>query len=227
MESEGKGEKRRANHAIRMFFSLLLLGSGGFALWVAQETNAMVRRFLSPAIESASALRGAEQGQSVVLEGRIVAEASDVNWGFAIFDREHLNPGPILWGRFGGRRGPSSWGPSGSHHPPFTLVTGKERVLVLNRHYTIEQPRSVRDFGQDRYVGFMPQDKVLVIGEFKKGGVVADRVFGGTPEEFRKTLSMNQRVLIPVERVLGCVLMSFGLLVLVAPCLRSRIKGRV
>jgi hypothetical protein len=194
-----------------MFFSLLLLGSGGLTLWVAQETDAMVRRFHSPAIQSASALRGAEQGQPVVLRGRIVAETSDLNWGFAIFDREHLNPGPVLWGRFGGRHGPSTWRPSGSHHPPFTLVTGEDRVPILNGHYAIEQPKSVRDFGQDRYVGFVPEDEVLVIGEFKKGGVVAHRVFGGTREEYRKTLLMNQRVLIPVERVLGCLLMGLSL----------------
>jgi hypothetical protein len=37
---------------------------------------------------------------------------------------------------------------------------------------------------------------------------------------------MKQRVLIPVERVLGCLLMGLSL-VLAAPWVRSRIRGRV
>jgi hypothetical protein len=228
VEREGKGEERRANHAIRMFFSLLLLGSGGLTLWVAQETDAMVRRFLNPAIESASALRGAEQGQSVILRGRIDPKTSDLHWGLAIFDHEHLDPPPLKPDRLGGRDGPgpSTWGRRGGHHPPFTLVTSGERVPIINGHYAIERPRSQRQTGQDRYVGFLPDDEVLVIGEIEKGGVHAHRVFGGTPEDLRETLLMNQRIVVPLERILGCLLMGLSL-VLVAPWVRSRIRGRV
>ena len=80
-------------------------------------------------------------------------------------------------------------------------MTSVDRVPIINGHYAIERPGSNRQLGPDRYVGFSPGDEVLVIGETKKGGVTAHKVFGGTPEEFRKTLLMDQRFLIPAERV--------------------------
>ena len=41
IEGKGEGKERRANHAILMFFSLVLLASGGLTLWIAHETDAV------------------------------------------------------------------------------------------------------------------------------------------------------------------------------------------
>jgi hypothetical protein len=148
-----------------MFFSLVLFASGGLSLWLAQESDAVVRRFLSPPIQSASALPRAEQGQAVLLLGRIEPQTSDLEWGFAIFDREHLSPGPVAWNRFGGRSYAQTWVPQGRHHPPFTLLTSEGRVPIVNGGYAIERPRSTQEIAPDRYAGFLPGDEVVVIGE--------------------------------------------------------------
>ena len=222
VEGKVKVKDRRLDPAIRMFFSLVLLASGALILGLAQESDAVVRRFLGPAIQSPSALPGAEQGQAVLLRGRIEPQTSDLEWGFAVFDREHLTPG-ILWNRYGARP-TSTWLRQRGHHPPFTLVTSEGRISIVNGGYAIERPRSRQQITPERYAGFKPEDEVLVAGAIDKGGVIADRVFGGTPDEFRKTLLMRQRVLIPAGRVLGCLLVVPGL-VLVAPWVRSRIRG--
>jgi hypothetical protein len=104
-------------------------------------------------------------------------------------------------------------------------VTTEGRVHIINGHYAIERPRS-RNLGDLQYAGFSPGDEVLVVGEIDRGGVTAHMVFGGTTEEFRKTLLRNQRVLIPAERALGCLLVALALVV-VAPWVRSRISGHV
>jgi hypothetical protein len=106
-------------------------------------------------------------------------------------------------------------------------VTSEGRVPIINGHYAIERPRSTTanpDVDREEYVGFSPGDEVLVVGEINRGGVTAHTVFGGTTEEFRKVLSLKQRVLIPAERVLGCLLIALAL-VLVAPWVGSRIRG--
>jgi hypothetical protein len=197
-----------------MFLSLLLLATGGLTLLVAKQTQTVVRRFSSPAIQSASALQGAAHGQAVILRGRIDPQTSVSDWGLAIYDREHRDAPPPLWGRFGGHQSPArTWGRRGGFHPPFTLVTDGGRVPIINGHYVIEHPTSERVLGQDRHVGFRPEDEVLVIGESKEGGVAAGKVFGGTRGEFRKTLE-EQQALIPAERVLGCLLMGLGAVLL-------------
>jgi hypothetical protein len=56
-------------------------------------------------------------------------------------------------------------------------------------------------------------DEVLVIGTAAKGGVSAGQVFGGTREEFSKSLD-DPRVLIPAEHLLGGLLMGVGLMML-------------
>ena len=48
------------------------------------------------------------------------------------------------------------------------------------------------DRGRNSHLTAMPasaREEVLVVGAIDKGGVTADRVFGGTPDEFRKTLT--------------------------------------
>lgn len=225
-ETKENGKERNSNQAILMFLSLLLLGTGGLALLVAKHTSLIVRRFSSPVIRSATALQGAEHGQAVILRGRIDPQASVSGWGLTIYDREHLDAPPPIWGRFGGRQSPArTWGRRGGSHPPFTLVTDGGRVPIINGHYVIEHPTSERVWGQDRHVGFLPEDEVLVIGESKEGGVAAGIVFGGTRKEFRKTLE-EQQALIPAERVLGCVLTGLGA-VLLASWVTLRIEGRL
>ncbi len=222
------GEDSRANPAIWIFLSLALIAMGGFSLLLEKQTESVVRRFSSPAIQSASALRGAPRGQAVVLSGRIDPQTPISGWGLAIYDREHLDPPPVLWGRFGGRQsGPRTWGRRGGVHPEFTLVTDEGRVAILNRHYAIERPIWERGSGQDRHVGFKPEDEVLVIGKSEEGGVVAGKVFGGSRGQFRETLE-HQQDLVPAERVLGRLLCGLGLVLACWVCFRigSQIPGQ-
>ncbi len=223
VDEKGLGKERRANHALRVLFSLALFACGGLSLWLAHESDAVVRRFLRPAIRSASALAGAKPGQPVVLPGRIDRRTSKLEWGFAIFDREHFSNGPPAYNRYGGRVNAPTWVPQGRHHPPFTLVTGEGRVPITNGGYAIERARSREEIAPDRYAGFRPGDEVLVIGEIDQHGVVAQKIFGGTPDEFQKTLLIKQRFVIPAGCVLGCVLMILGLL-LAAPYVRTKLR---
>ncbi len=224
VEGKGMGKGRRADHGRRALFSLVLFACGGLSLRMAQASDAVVRRFLGPTIRSAAALQQAELGQPVLLPGRIGWQTWDLERGFAICDREHLGPGTPVYRRIGAPGRAPLWVPQGRHHPPFTLVTGEARVPIINGGYAIERARSRSEIGSDRYAGFMPGDEVLVIGEIDPGGVAALKVFGGTPDEFRKTLLLKQRILIPAGRVLGCLFVVLGL-VLAAPWVRTRMRA--
>jgi hypothetical protein len=219
------GTGHRANHALQVLFSLVLFACGALSLWLAHESATMVRRFLSPAIRSAAALAGAKPGQTILLPGRIDRQTSDLEWGLAIFDRERRSVGPPTCNRYGGRIFAQTWVSQGRHRPPFSLVTAEGRVPIINGGYAIERAGPWQEIGSDRYAGFWPGDEVLVVGEIDQGGVAAHKVFGGTPDEFRKTLLMKQRILIPAGRVFGSLLMVLGL-VLVAPYVQARMRER-
>jgi hypothetical protein len=120
-----------------MFFSLLLLAAGGLTLLVARETEAVVRRFSGPVIQSASDLSGAEHGRAVILSGRIEPQTPILYWGLAIYDHEHLDASPPVSGRFGAQRTSRRWVRRGGFHPTFTLATGGRRVSIINRRYRI------------------------------------------------------------------------------------------
>src|SRR5262249_53577700 len=96
---------------------------------------------------------------------------------------------------------------------PFTLVTAGGPVRIINRHYGIERPQGEIGLNRVRYVGFQPDDPVIVIGDSGNAGVAARRVFGATRAEFKETLD-DQKALIPRERVLGGVLGGLGILLL-------------
>jgi hypothetical protein len=209
-----KEKERRENQIILMVFSLFLLASGALTLLLANQTESVVRRFSSPAIQSVSALKGAANGKAVVLRGRIDPQAPVRTWGLAIYDREHRDHAPPVWGRFGGRQSPvRTWGRSGGFHPPFTLLTGGGRVSIVGGGYAIERPTTERGLGDNRVVGFVPDDEVLVIGDTAKGGVAAGRVFGGKWADFQKSLD-DERAFVPGARAIGYVLTGVGIVLL-------------
>jgi hypothetical protein len=208
-----------------MFLSLSLIAIGGLSLLLARQNKAVVRRFSSPAIQSASALRGAARGQAVILGGRIDPATPVAYRGLVMYEREQQDPPPPVSTRYGSHQSREwTWGRTGGFHPPFTLVTGGERVPIINRRYTIEGPAWELESGRTRHVGFKPDDRVIVVGESQGGGVAASKVFGGKRAEFQKNLD-EQEALIPVERVVGGLLSGIGLLLL-ARCVASRIENR-
>jgi hypothetical protein len=208
-----------------MFFSLLLLVAGGLAFLVAREAEAVARRFSGPVIQSAADLSGAEHGRAVMLGGRIEPQNAVQDGRPAIYDHEHLDPPGGGWGRSGGQRAPRTWVRKRGFHPSFTLLTGGQRVSIVNHQYAVEQPTSRQESDEDRYLGFQPYDKVLVIGEIAEGGIAARKVFGGTRQEFRKSLE-EQRALIPSQRALGYALTGVGV-VLLAVWVVFRIERRL
>jgi hypothetical protein len=224
-EAAGKAKGHRVHHPFLMFFSLLLLAAGGLAFLVAREAEAVVRRFSGPAIQSAADLSGAEHGRAVILGGRIEPQNPVPDWRPAIYDHEHLDPPGIGGGRYGGQTAARTWVRRRGFHPSFTLLTGGRRVSIINHQYAVEHPTSRQESDEDRYFGFQPYDKVLVIGEIAEGGVAARKVFGGTRQEFRKGLE-EQRVLIPSERALGYALTSVGA-VLLALWVAFRVERRL
>jgi hypothetical protein len=208
-------KRRQENRIILIFCSVCLLTLGGFVLLISQETAAVVRRYSAPAVESASALHRAARGQTVLLTGRIDPQTPPSYQGFAMYEREHRDPPPPVWNRYGGRlAGEWHWGRAGGFHPAFTLVTSEGPVHIINRGYALEHPKCTYEVGDTRYSGFGPDDIVLVIGESAEGGVAATKVFGGKRSEFQKTLD-DQQSLIPAELVVGGVLSGLGALLLV------------
>jgi hypothetical protein len=209
-----KEKERRENQIMLMVLSLFLLASGALTILLANQTESVVRRFSSPAIQSVSALKGAANGKSVILRGRIDPQAPMRTWGLAIYDREHRDHAPPVWGRFGGRQSPMrTWGRSGGFHPPFTLLTGGGRVSILGGRYAIERPTTERGSGDNRVVGFVPDDEVLVIGDTAKGGVAAGKVYGGKYADFQKSLD-DERAFVPGARIIGYVLTGVGIVLL-------------
>jgi hypothetical protein len=86
-----------------------------------------------------------------------------------------------------------------------------EALVPINGRYAIEEPSVSYEFGRLRYSGFRPGDEVFVIGTTAKGGISVARVYGGTPEEFWKTLATLPDRMAGVGRF-GFCLIGLGLI---------------
>jgi hypothetical protein len=219
-EVDQKVAKRRDFECVAAFFALLLLTMGGLFVLSAMQEAENARRLSKSTIRSASALRGAVQGQPVVLSGRIDPQTPVSVLDLAIYygEREERTHGT---GRYGGLTGPPRWfryGPA--HRPPFTLVTDGVR-LPINGHYAIKEPSVAHELGRLRWSGFQPGDEILVIGTTVEGGISATTVSGGTPTEYWTTLA-TQPERMAVLRRYGLGLIGLGLIPL---ALWVRLRG--
>jgi hypothetical protein len=131
----------------------------------------------------AIALGALPPGRPVALAGRVDPAAPAADRGLAIFVRERY-----------GRAGKSTtWRADSASTPAFALLAPDGTVRVVNRDYQLDAPTydesGVDQIHEVRYKGFRPGDPVLVVGTRSADGVSAERLFGGTREEYLSLLA--------------------------------------
>jgi len=85
-----------------------------------------------------------------------------------------------------------SWETTSRHTPPFALLLPGQQSLpvpVVNEDYSLEAPLHTNMHGSTRYEGFEYGELVLVIGTTSSQGIRAQTVYGGTREDYIRTLS--------------------------------------
>lgn len=149
-------------------------------------------------------------GAAVLLEGTVSRSQPTAFRDFVAYERQQ---------RERREENPQGWMTRARHTPPLLIDLGDGAARVVNPDYALGAPLTtwvdprvvVRT--ETRYVGLVPGEAVLVVGEAAVGGVAAELVMPGTRASYLAAQAQGRRV----ARWLGGGLVGVGgLLLLVA-----------
>lgn len=177
------------------FLAVVLLVFGGILFAGGRKSAADARRAEGTPLQTAGSVRAVPPGGVVLVAGRIAPESSAPARGLAIYlsERYVSESSRDSDGRVRTER---TWKEAESFTPPFTLAAPDGPVRIVNDGYAMARPsvdeEGREELGELRFEGFRPGDPALVFGTAAPGGVAAERVFGGTREEFLAWLRENE-----------------------------------